>query len=98
LLHFPLSFFFILLRPPPRSTLFPYTTLFRSGRHSGRLGDQSVEFDHRLSILRLATLSHVSAPESIVGDEESSSAEQRKGRFERVWVHILVRVEKYHVV
>src|SRR5688500_20087278 len=26
-------------RPPPRSTLFPYTTLFRSGRR-GLLGDQ----------------------------------------------------------
>src|SRR5690242_21796003 len=25
-----LYFFFIMLRPPPRSTLFPYTTLFRS--------------------------------------------------------------------
>src|SRR5205814_3857375 len=24
------SMFFLLLRPPPRSTLFPYTTLFRS--------------------------------------------------------------------
>src|SRR5262249_60183829 len=24
------SFFFLLIRPPPRSTLFPYTTLFRS--------------------------------------------------------------------
>src|SRR5436189_3172601 len=23
-------------RPPPRSTLFPYTTLFRSGRRRGR--------------------------------------------------------------
>src|SRR5438477_13017737 len=32
---FPISliflFFFLMLRPPPRSTLFPYTTLFRSG-------------------------------------------------------------------
>src|SRR5437879_10952695 len=27
-----LFFFFSMLRPPPRSTLFPYTTLFRSGR------------------------------------------------------------------
>src|SRR5438034_7161833 len=26
-----LSFFFSLTRPPPTSTLFPYTTLFRSG-------------------------------------------------------------------
>src|SRR5207249_10441054 len=24
------TFFFITIRPPPRSTLFPYTTLFRS--------------------------------------------------------------------
>src|SRR5262249_61534284 len=28
-----LFFFFLMIRPPPRSTLFPYTTLFRS---SGR--------------------------------------------------------------
>src|SRR5260370_41770050 len=27
--HF-LSFFFLMIRRPPRSTLFPYTTLFRS--------------------------------------------------------------------
>src|SRR6266536_2897810 len=26
--------FFLLIRRPPRSTLFPYTTLFRSGRPS----------------------------------------------------------------
>src|SRR6266705_4747699 len=25
-----LVFFFLMIRPPPRSTLFPYTTLFRS--------------------------------------------------------------------
>src|SRR5438067_4434808 len=29
-------FFFLMLRQPPRSTLFPYTTLFRSGHPSGR--------------------------------------------------------------
>src|SRR5947209_10321347 len=29
-LMFPLLLFFSLIRPPPRSTLFPYTTLFRS--------------------------------------------------------------------
>src|SRR2546425_5371183 len=26
-------FFFLMIRRPPRSTLFPYTTLFRSHRH-----------------------------------------------------------------
>src|ERR1022692_5195020 len=28
---FPCFFFFLMIRRPPRSTLFPYTTLFRSG-------------------------------------------------------------------
>src|SRR5947199_8661147 len=29
----PLSLFFLIIRRPPASTLFPYTTLFRSGIH-----------------------------------------------------------------
>src|SRR3712207_7365991 len=28
------AFFFLMIRRPPRSTLFPYTTLFRSRKHS----------------------------------------------------------------
>src|SRR5712692_11611574 len=34
---FPFFFFFLMIRRPPRSTLFPYTTLFRS-KHCGRFG------------------------------------------------------------
>src|SRR5258707_10911989 len=30
------SFFFLMIRRPPRSTLFPYTTLFRSNNAGGR--------------------------------------------------------------
>src|SRR5258708_21668654 len=30
--HALLLFFFLMIRRPPRSTLFPYTTLFRSGK------------------------------------------------------------------
>src|SRR5207248_10199674 len=37
-LNFLLSFFFLMLRLPPRSTLFPYTTLFRSA-----VSDQPVD-------------------------------------------------------
>src|SRR2546421_2860350 len=33
-----LSFFFLMIRRPPRSTLFPYTTLFRSLRDEMRPG------------------------------------------------------------
>src|SRR5256885_8695552 len=32
-----LFFFFLMIRRPPRSTLFPYTTLFRSGVREGAL-------------------------------------------------------------
>src|SRR3712207_7175539 len=32
-------FFFLMIRRPPRSTLFPYTTLFRSGAETFSVGD-----------------------------------------------------------
>src|SRR5258708_33923793 len=36
-----MSFFFLMIRRPPRSTLFPYTTLFRSDHgYACRRGDQ----------------------------------------------------------
>src|SRR3712207_7410187 len=45
-----LDFFFLMIRRPPRSTLFPYTTLFRSGRAqaAGRKLMQEVERASRL--------------------------------------------------
>src|SRR2546422_8013419 len=39
-------FFFLMIRRPPRSTLFPYTTLFRSGGNlapQARAGDVPVQ-------------------------------------------------------
>src|SRR2546428_2436435 len=35
----PLFFFFLMIRRPPRSTLFPYTTLFRSSSAQRSLSD-----------------------------------------------------------
>src|SRR5436309_11542963 len=35
---FSICFFFLMIRRPPRSTLFPYTTLFRSPARSQRPG------------------------------------------------------------
>src|SRR3989442_10576418 len=35
-------FFFLMIRRPPRSTLFPYTTLFRSTASYTRAGGESV--------------------------------------------------------
>src|SRR2546430_8304240 len=36
----PFLFFFLMIRRPPRSTLFPYTTLFRSQRRTQILEQQ----------------------------------------------------------
>src|SRR5438034_5439887 len=41
-----------MLRRPPRSTLFPYTTLFRSGGDAGRLGDGAHGTHHALEHAR----------------------------------------------
>src|SRR3989454_5391248 len=40
-------FFFLMIRRPPRSTLFPYTTLFRSGRGVAQ-ADEARALDHAL--------------------------------------------------
>src|SRR3712207_8491535 len=37
-----------MIRRPPRSTLFPYTTLFRSGAERRRDHDDSVDPDHTM--------------------------------------------------
>src|SRR3712207_9362608 len=48
-------FFFLMIRRPPRSTLFPYTTLFRSeGR--GRLHDRD---DSHLTVVRPGPSRHL---------------------------------------
>src|SRR5256885_11185492 len=38
LIHILFFFFFLMIRRPPRSTLFPYTTLFRSATRDGGQG------------------------------------------------------------
>src|SRR3712207_6917740 len=45
--------FFLMIRRPPRSTLFPYTTLFRSRlveQEHGRLGDERAGHRHHLAL------------------------------------------------
>src|SRR3712207_3121991 len=59
-------FFFLMIRRPPRSTLFPYTTLFRSGRlvgvgDGGGTGDGSLLVDELDEVL-LAGRVHETPP------------------------------------
>src|SRR5438034_7674588 len=42
------TYFFFMLRRPPRSTLFPYTTLFRSLTNDHRLGHRLTDPEHEV--------------------------------------------------
>src|SRR2546430_11068651 len=78
-------FFFLMIRRPPRSTLFPYTTLFRSSssesRESRQPDDYSVDSLVRDSCLLLicrGLAQHVNGPKiaqahPIVRSEEHTS-------------------------
>src|SRR3712207_7736919 len=57
-----------MIRRPPRSTLFPYTTLFRSGAWTGEsvfkfLRAQELSFEHRLPLVVLVDSASAFLPE-----------------------------------
>src|SRR2546425_8403918 len=57
-----LYFFFLMIRRPPRSTLFPYTTLFRSQDAPGRRGNHYRDVEARFNHARL-TAEHARSEE-----------------------------------
>src|SRR3712207_7875177 len=63
-------FFFLMIRRPPRSTLFPYTTLFRS-RHAARQPR-----DLALELLREARLHDVDRRRQHHADAEADEQER----------------------
>src|SRR5215813_3767277 len=58
----PVLFFFLMIRRPPRSTLFPYTTLFRSRQPDARVRDA-------VCLLRL-----LAVPDHLVGQPAGGDA------------------------
>src|SRR2546430_11459821 len=74
-----LLFFFLMIRRPPRSTLFPYTTLFRSvadegvtGRIPGHIGHLAEHSVHRRQ-RRLRMLERLSRSEEHTSELQSQS-------------------------
>src|SRR5260221_13980478 len=79
-MHYLLFFFFLMIRRPPRSTLFPYTTLFRSTFPPGQTTQvirvdllncqlsAFVSFTFNLSAATNATIARPSTRIGIVGD------------------------------
>src|SRR3712207_7577859 len=59
-------FFFLMIRRPPRSTLFPYTTLFRSEEAAGRDGEGGEDVVGR----------RIEAAEEAVEEEDGGEGDQ----------------------
>src|SRR3989449_10042728 len=72
-------FFFLMIRRPPRSTLFPYTTLFRSlSRAGGALGQRGSRRAHGHLRRRRAGLA-ADLPQRNLGDRKSTRLNSSHG-------------------
>src|SRR5688572_32885162 len=65
-------FFFLMIRRPPRSTLFPYTTLFRSPLAPSPLGPEHLE---HLTFSRSRCLDDARAAGRLSGRSEEHTSE-----------------------
>src|SRR5439155_10881937 len=82
------SFFFLMIRRPPRSTLFPYTTLFRSVRLS---------FSHEARPLRHRRHSAVDRRRGPAGDPSRLARGDGDGRPDRDLDRKSTRLNSSHV-
>src|SRR2546427_13295871 len=63
-------FFFLMIRRPPRSTLFPYTTLFRSGLASH--GDEGDGQERGALIARVGAVDQLTVGGRLILDRKST--------------------------
>src|SRR2546430_11949293 len=70
------SFFFLMIRRPPRSTLFPYTTLFRSRPVEPELHPQLLDV-LRVRLLREHELDGVAGEEARRSEEHTSELQSQ---------------------
>src|SRR2546430_17602187 len=100
-------FFFLMIRRPPRSTLFPYTTLFRSephGAHGTHGGRTDVDGAARIALHghriphRLRRRPSPEPPECRADgtDAAAASPDRALGPSQKIgarWVNLLVRTQ-----
>src|SRR3712207_7378154 len=68
-------FFFLMIRRPPRSTLFPYTTLFRSGPGCTR---RTMWFENGSTLVTHGTTTGIEVPGKSADAESAGNP---------VWIH-----------
>src|SRR5438270_8246766 len=72
-----LFFFFLMIRRPPRSTLFPYTTLFRSATHCPRSCSASCWAGRRRAPGRATSTSRASGCAASRSEEHTSELQSQ---------------------
>src|SRR3712207_6973428 len=70
-------FFFLMIRRPPRSTLFPYTTLFRSRPEVGREGEQRFRLVAERALRPLTVAPEVPGSRSLPSRQEQDRKSTR---------------------
>src|SRR5439155_23494830 len=60
-------FFFLMIRRPPRSTLFPYTTLFRSFRYGVRIEEMLIVHEKEIEIISNFPVKQITVVDPIPG-------------------------------
>src|SRR3712207_7407070 len=85
-------FFFLMIRRPPRSTLFPYTTLFRSGRSAAALSGLSAP---TVSTVAVGTLL---AALALQGRSEEHTSELQSRQYLVCRLLLEKKIEKAHVM
>src|SRR3989338_6656771 len=78
-------FFFLMIRRPPRSTLFPYTTLFRSGPQTSARGPQRGAFSRGLSRAAQDSAAAASSAVSSFSSPERMSRNRTLPSFSSFW-------------
>src|SRR5688572_32721958 len=82
----PIILFFLMIRPPPRSTLFPYTTLFRSAysagsKPSGKINPKAVasmkELDYDLASHQSKSIEEVKQYAPFRSEEHTSELQSQ---------------------
>src|SRR2546430_17308420 len=81
------SFFFLMIRRPPRSTLFPYTTLFRSRPVEPELHPQLLDV-LRVRLLREHELDGVAGEEARQREDDQRCDQERRDRDQQAFREI----------
>src|SRR2546425_11358229 len=85
-----MSFFFLMIRRPPRSTLFPYTTLFRSVVLTTHAMENVKLFD-KIVVLMRGKLVFYGAPQEALAHVKASSF---KDLYDKLEAPIYDRIKK----